>query len=40
MRIAITIIINHVLSWQIRSLADSAGDLMLRQPNSQAAVPG
>ena len=39
MRIAITIIINHVLWWHIHSLADSSGD-MLRQSASQSAVPG
>jgi hypothetical protein len=38
-RIAITIIINHLLWWQTHSLADSAGD-MLRQSASQSAVLG
>ena len=39
MRITITIIINHVLWWQIHSLADSAGDV-LRRSASQSAVLG
>ena len=40
MRIASTIIINHVLWWQMHSLADSAGDMLRQSSSQQSAVPG